>query len=354
MRFRKASLLCACLALPVLAGARLAGDPGTAYTPDQLDQLLGPVALYPDPLVALILPASTVPTDITLAAGYLSAGGDPAAIDSQSWDPSVKGLAHYPEVLQWMAANLDWTQAVGAAFAQQPDDVMKAIQQLRAQALALGTLVNTPQQRIDVEGDDIRIVPAQQDAIYVPEYDPDVVYDVPGGVSGPYVTFGSGYPVGAWLGYQCDWDDFGIWVAPWHPGWAYDREWRTPGASVRRWQPDRGRAQALARNYFRPGGNPPRPEPIARPAGPPRPRAPAPRAPSPRTDYRGWAPQEAPRPSTPAPPSALFGGYGRGTEVRTFSDRGQESRQAPVRAPARTEAPSRAPAPSGGGDRDRR
>src|SRR5208282_1120836 len=139
-----------CLAVSLRAQA-----PGAEYAPDQLDQLIGPIALYPDPLVALILPASTVPSDISLAAQYLAANGDPSQIDSQPWAQSVKGLAHYPEVLKWMNDNPDWTRALGAAFAMQPADVMKSVQQLRAKALAAGTLRSTAQQNIDMEGEDV-------------------------------------------------------------------------------------------------------------------------------------------------------------------------------------------------------
>jgi hypothetical protein len=162
MKAPAALLIALCLAVSLRAQAT------TEYTPEQLDQMLAPIALYPDPLIALILPASTDPSDIALAAQYLAANGDPSGIDAQTWDPSVKGLAHYPDVLKWMNDNLDWTRALGAAFAMQPADVMKSVQQLRAKAKASGTLVDTPQQQVDVEGDDIRIVPTQQDTIYVP------------------------------------------------------------------------------------------------------------------------------------------------------------------------------------------
>ena len=337
----------------------------TTYGPDQLDQLLAPIALYPDPLVALILPASTVPADIASAAQYLASNGDPAGVDSQSWDPSVRGLAHYPDVLKWMNDNIDWTRTLGAAFAMQPADVMKSVQQLRARARAAGTLASTPQQQVDVEGDDIRIVPAQQDTIYVPQYDPGVVYDVPEGDEGPFITFGVGYPVGAWLGYQCDWDSFGIWVGPWRPGWGYRRDWSGGG----RWQPDARAGHALVRGYYRPGGNVPAPRalagargPVLRQQGAAFHASPAPAVQA-RPDYRGYAGNAnasagMARPATPAPTGALFGGYARGTQARDFSTRGQASRQAPVRgaaapraaAPARSEAsPARSAAPSNGG-----
>jgi hypothetical protein len=337
---------------------------GATYSPEELDQLLGPIALYPDPLVALILPASTVPSDITLAANFLATNAAPAGIDSQSWDPSVKALVRYPDVVKWMNANLDWTQTLGAAFAQQPADVMKSIQQLRTQARVAGTLVDTPQQRVDLEGDDIRIVPAQEDTIYVPEYDPAIVYETPVGYAGPFVSFGVGYPVGAWLGYECDWDDFGIWVGPWNPGWAYRREWRNPGMggnSSRVWRPDPRRSHEVVRNFYRPGNRLPSPGIVAGYRAPARRGGEAPhtaisRAPAAQPDYRGRA-VATPRPSSPAPSSHLLGGYNRGTQTRDFSNRGQTSRIAPVRSaapraaaparaatPVRAEAPSRAPA----------
>ena len=336
-----------------------AQTPGAAYSPEQLDQLLGPIALYPDPLVALILPASTVPSDITLAASYLAAHGAPDGIAAQPWDPSVKGLAHYPDVVKWMNDNLSWTQALGAAFAQQPADVMKSVQQLRVQARAAGTLVDTPQQQVDLEGDDIRIVPAQPNLIYVPEYDPALVYETPFGYGGPFVTFGMGFPVGAWLGYQCDWDDFGIWVGPWSSGWAYSRGWRNPGSgrdSWRAWRPDPRRTREVVRNYYRPEGRLPSPRVVAGYRAPVRQPGIAPhpaisRAPS-RPDYRGRA-VAAPRPSSPAPSSQFLGGYNRGTQTRESSGRGQVSRSAPVRAPSapRAAAPARASAPAGNRDR---
>jgi hypothetical protein len=334
---------------------------GTSYGPEQLDQLLGPIALYPDPLVALILPASTFPDQVSAAAAFVSGSADPSTLDSQPWDASVKGLAHYPDVLKWMNDNIDWTRSVGAAFAMQPADVMKSVQQLRAKARAAGTLTNTPQQQVDMQGDDIRIVPTQPDTIYVPEYDADDVFDIPEGYAGPFITFGIGYPVGPWLGYECNWDNFGIWVGPWHPGWGYRRDWN----DGRRFHPDARVGHALVRNFYRPGGNLPSPRLIAGArgsAGPTRGQsagfrsAPAPE----REDFRGYGGGAMARPSSPAPEvrGSLFGGYNRGTQVRDYSDRGHSSRQSPVRsAPSSgrsSAAPSRGAEPSGGGGHERR
>ncbi|HMD61087.1 MAG TPA: DUF3300 domain-containing protein [Opitutaceae bacterium] len=348
-----------CLAASLRAQAPAAGA-GPGYTPEQLDQMLAPIALYPDPLIALILPASTVPSDISLAEQYLAANGSPSGIDAQPWDPSVKGLAHYPDVLRWMNDNPDWTRALGAAFAEQQSDVMESVQQLRAKARAAGTLVDTPQQQVEMQGDDIRVVPALADTIYVPEYDPDLVYgDAPAGYSGPLITFGAGFPVGAWLGFQCDWDDFGVWFGPWHRGWEYHRDWRDPHSGGDRWHPDPRRGHELVRNNYRPESNPPRPRPA--PGARPPARNPAvpshrPATPAPaRPNYRGYGEAAAPPPRAPAPTGALYGGYGRGTDTRTYSTRGQASRSAPVKgsAPAARSAPSRSapPAPQGGRDR---
>jgi len=256
-------------------------------------------------------------------------------------------------VLKWMNDNLDWAQTLGAAFAMQPSDVMKSIQQQRARARAAGTLVNTPQQQVDIEGDDIRIVPANPNMIYAPEYDADEVYEEPEGDAGPLISFGVGYPVGPWLGFECDWDDFGIWNGPWHPGWAYRRDWADARSGGRRWHPDADRGHDLVRNYYRPtmtaaaprpiAGARPRPEPVRSVAAPRQAvQAAARPAPAERStpDYRGYG-APAPRTPAPAPQGSLYGGYSRGTQTRDYSSRGQTSRQAPVKAPARAAAPAR-------------
>lgn len=201
----------------------------TQRTAEELEQLLGPIALYPDALIALILPASTVPTDIVLAARHLRDNpGDRAQIEHRAWDESVKSLIHYPEVLQWMDENLNWTRQVGEAFATQPADVMQAIQRLRAKAQAAGTLVDTPQQQVIAEPQVIRIVPAQPDVIYVPHYEPDVVFvDRPVYFTRPFLTFGLGVPVGAWLAFDCDWRRNTIWVGNRHRRWT-GHDWRRP------------------------------------------------------------------------------------------------------------------------------
>ncbi len=207
-------------------------EAGPQRTAEQLDQLLSPIALYPDALIALILPAATVPSDVVLAARYLNAKGDPAQIDNQPWDDSAKALAHYPEVVKWMDENLAWTKQLGEAFTSQPAEVMKSVQRRRAQARSVGTLTTTPQQQVIVDGNDISIVPAQPDIIYVPRYDPEIVYvDRPAFYSEPYLTFGTGYPAGLWLVYDLDWGHRRIWIDERHErreDWREHRDWRRP------------------------------------------------------------------------------------------------------------------------------
>jgi hypothetical protein len=201
---------------------------------EALNQLLAPIALYPDALVALILPASTVPSDLVLAARYIASSGDPAQVANQSWDDSVKSLARYPDIVKWMDQNLEWTTQVGDAFLNQPADVMNTIQQLRARAIAAGNLVDSPQQRIVREESCVRIVPAEPDAIYVPQYDPELVYVQPE----PAIAFGVGFALGPWLNFDCDWPRHKVYVGDWNPEWKRDwdpgwrRNWKRKGGDT--------------------------------------------------------------------------------------------------------------------------
>jgi len=203
----------------------------TAVQPEVLDQLMAPIALYPDALVALILPAATSSSDVVLAARYLRGGGDPSQVDGQSWADSVKDLTHYPDVIKWMDENLEWTRQAGDAYLDHPDDVMAAIQRLRSRALANGVLVNTPQQQVVVENGYIRIIPAQQNVIYVPRYDPEIIFvDHPVYYpEEPWLTFGLGFGVGWWLSYDCDWGRRVI-IVDHHrrEHWRSEHDWRHP------------------------------------------------------------------------------------------------------------------------------
>src|SRR5580658_1299190 len=168
---------------PVLAYAQDAGDTaGPMPTAAELNQLVAPIALYPDSLVAQILAASTYPTQIVEAGRWLqnNSGLSPAQIsegaNSQSWDPSVKALTAFPSVLGNMDNNLSWTSALGEAYYSDPQGVLQAVQVLRAQAQAAGTLTSNGQQTVVAQGQTILIQPADPQIIYVPQYNPTVVY----------------------------------------------------------------------------------------------------------------------------------------------------------------------------------
>lgn len=187
------------------------------YTVEELDNLLAPVALYPDPILAQLLIAATYPDQVQLAARYVATYGT-AGIDDQAWDVSVKSIARYEPVLNMLAERPNWATAVGRAYALQPGDVMASVQSLRHMARQQGNLVTTPEQRVEVEREAIRIVPAQPTVIYVPVYDPQVIYYRPVNyfsVRTPYWSFGIGYPIGGWLGYDLDWSTRVVYYHGW-------------------------------------------------------------------------------------------------------------------------------------------
>lgn len=215
-----------------------------------VEKLVGPIALYPDPLVALVLPAATRPSDLVLAARYLERGGNPAAVEAQTWEPSVKALVHYREVITYLDENLAWTQQLGDCFLIQPDDVMGAIQTLRRRAYDAGLLADTAEHEVVVENGQIRIVPARATVIHVPRYDPDVltveqvVYASHRARS--YVSFSVGYGVGSWLCYEPDWGFASVRIVHrpsfWYqqPGWHWRHAHRyEPHGGYRwtRWSP---------------------------------------------------------------------------------------------------------------------
>jgi hypothetical protein len=155
-----------------------------SYSQGQIDQLLAPIALYPDQLVGQILMASTYPLEVVEAQRWLQdpnnaalKGDDLAnAMEQQPWDPSVKSLTAFPQVLNMMNGNLQWTEQLGDAFLAQQPAVTAEVQHLRQQAQATGNLKSTPQQTVETQGTAIAIEPAQPQVVYVPVYNPSVVY----------------------------------------------------------------------------------------------------------------------------------------------------------------------------------
>lgn len=343
-------------------------------TPDQIDQLVAPIALYPDPLLSLIFTGATYPDDIASAEQWLQDNPNPteADIDAQNWDGSVKALVHYPTVLKAMNDQMDWTQALGAAFLNQQQDVLASVQRLRAQAQAAGNLQSTAQEQIVDDNGAIRIEPVDPNVLYVPQYDPNLVY------TGPCpIYYGDGYPIGLWCDDDFDWGQDvivvgGGWYSRWHhpedwdrhppawnhhpPGWvASPKAWAratgrpppriTPGA-ISHLGLNRPRAGAVGRTQEQPQiGREPAAEPsrnvfdssenrqdVQREDERARPIAARPvesARPVEREEPRPEAPpvEERPAPQYAEPPSApenAFGG-GSGGEARAASARGHAS-----------------------------
>jgi hypothetical protein len=195
---------------------------------EQIDQLLSPIALYPDALLAQVLMASTYPLEIVQAArwGKSNKGKTGAALEAalqaQSWDPSVKSLVAVPQVLQMMDERLDWAQRLGDTFLAQREDVMNSVQRLRAKAVAAGKLQSTKEQKISTQTiankTVIVVQPANPQTVYVPVYNPAVVYGAwsypayppypyypPGYVAGTALAFTTGMVVGAALWGGVNW-----------------------------------------------------------------------------------------------------------------------------------------------------
>jgi uncharacterized membrane protein YgcG len=198
---------------------------------DVLDQLVAPIALYPDALVAQILAAATYPTEVVEADRWLQQNpgltGDTLAqaVDPQSWDASVKGLTQFPAVLQMMDKNLSWTSSLGDAYVNWQQNVMDAVQVMRQRAQQAGNLKSTQQETVTADGDTIAIDPLDQQVVYLPEYDPWAVYGDPVAfypgwvgdpdlfIDGPGIEFGLGIGIGVFGGFGWGWNH---WGADWH------------------------------------------------------------------------------------------------------------------------------------------
>src|SRR5580704_8540740 len=205
--------------------------PYAQQTPEQLQRLVAPIALYPDSLVAQILAAATFPEQVVEADRWVQAHPDlkgedlGQAVDQEPWDPSVKALAAFPSVLGNMDKNLSWASSLGDAYYNQQQDVMDAVQVMRQKAEASGNLKSTPQQTVTTQGSTVVIEPAEPDVVYVPAYDPWLVYGYPivawpgwypyPGIwfGGPYLSFGIGFGIGWFGGYGWGWNHWGF---DWH------------------------------------------------------------------------------------------------------------------------------------------
>jgi Protein of unknown function (DUF3300) len=296
-------------AAPQPAPQQSAAQPYQPENTEQLQQVVAPIALYPDELIASILSASSYPTQIVAANDWLAPRQNlspeeiAAEADKQTWDPSVKALLAFPPVLKNLAQNLSWTSELGDAYFNQPTDVMNAIQEMRRQAKKHGMLKSNDQIKVEDKHGYITIEPKNPDSrtVYVPAYDPWLVYgypiapwpgwvDVPGvWWDGPGLYFGIGFGLGPFWGYAWGWP---YWGFDWWGGGIY---WHGGHYGPRGWDHfDRDR-------YYQ--GHP-------------------------GFGYRGAPDERSSRGfggRSPGLRSGPFSGFGHGGETRGFSARGQGS-----------------------------
>jgi hypothetical protein len=200
-------------------------------SPEELQQLVAPIALYPDELVAQILAGATYPSQVVEADRWLQQNKDlkgdarAHAVDSQPWDPSVKALTQFPGLLGMLDRNLSWTSALGEAYLDGEQPVLDAIQVMRQRAQQAGNLKSTPQESVTTQDDSISIEPTDPDVVYIPEYDPWIVYGNPLDpyddwawypgfyFDGPGIGWGLGIGIGVYGGFGWGWHH---WRADWH------------------------------------------------------------------------------------------------------------------------------------------
>jgi uncharacterized membrane protein YgcG len=237
-----ALLLSLCLLLmSVQDGFAYQADPSISPSPpqaaqqssEQLQELVAPIALYPDALIAQILAAATYPDQIVEAEQWMdkhkNLEGRKLAkeVNKESWDPGVKALTQFPAVLANMNQNLAWTSELGDAYVNQQQALNQAVQTMRQRALKAGNLKTTPQQTVTTNDKTIVIQPAAPDVVYVPQYDPWLVYGDPLAVfpgwypypglfwDGPGVYWGLGFGIGLFAGFGWGWNRWGY---DWHGG----------------------------------------------------------------------------------------------------------------------------------------
>ena len=287
-------------------------------TPEQLQRLVAPIALYPDSLVAQVLAASTFPEQVVEADRWVQAHPDLKGealgqeVDQQPWDPSVKALTAFPSVLGNMDKNLTWTSSLGDAYYNQQQDVMDAIQVMRQRAQQAGNLKTTPQQTVSTQDSTVVIQPADPNVVYVPAYNPWLVYGGPIGpwpgwypypgiwYGGPYLSFGLGFGIGFYGGYGWGWNNWGF---NWHNHYAiynHNRYYSRSATFYNRNSYYRGGARGGV--YNRPGAT-------TKPFN------------GNRQAARGYAQPRAQSGTR----SGAFSGYDRGGQARSYSSRGSAS-----------------------------
>lgn len=367
------AILCAVglLALFVANAADNAAPPPSSapkFSAADLEKLVAPIALHPDPLIGIILPASVYPLEIVQAARFVKDANNIPKLDEQPWDENVKALAKFPAMLQTMNDDLTWTMDLGQAFLDQQKELMDTIQMLRGKANSSGVLKTTPQQVIVVTNTVIektieqqvvyvtntvvQIQPSNPQVIYVPTYPPSIYYYYPPPVyvgPPPVLAFAAGIAVGAIIANNCDWHSGGIYVghhgvAVWGGGSYHGQNnvnvnvnrnvninnttINSVNRTQQKWQPDQSRISstgasglkstthsAQARGWSSGASQPTAASRAAPTAARP---SPSPTASRPSQSYN--------RPSPPTSRQSAFGGYSSGASSRQSSSRGSFSR----------------------------
>jgi len=354
------------------------------FSAADLEKLAAPIALHPDPLISIILPASVYPLEIVQAARFVKDTNNIAKVDDQLWDENVRAVAKFPELIQKMNDDLTWTMDLGQAFVEQQKELMDTIQMLRAKANSAGVLQTTPQQVIVVTNTVtektveqqvvyvtntvVQIQPANPQVVYVPTYPPSIYYYYPPPVyvgPPPLLTFAAGIAVGAIIANNCDWHGGGIYVghhgvAVWGGGGYHgdvniNRNVNINTGNIntgninagnrpapQKWQPDQSRmrtsgapgSMASARSAQARGwsSSTARATPAAaRPSPTPSVSRPSPSSRTARTSpspsYNRTSPSSSySRPTPSASRQSAFGGMSSGSSTRSFSNRGSFSR----------------------------
>jgi hypothetical protein len=365
MRLQKpiASTLIVIWLCSVIAPTKSVSAQSSVPTPDQLDELLAPVALYPDALLAQICAASTDPQQILDADNWLHQNSGLSgqaltdAAQRQGFDPAFVALINFPQVLDMMAQNIDNYAAIGQAFAANQGSVMDAVQRLRQQAYAAGALESNQYQTVQVQGQGatqvVVIQPANPQVVYVPQYNPQVIYAAPSTtavVTASLLSFGAGIALGAWISnnsYPWGWGGWG-----WNWGrrtvivhnnyWVVNNRYRPPRPYYHYRPPVYNRPVYARppnnwhdRPYYRPpaGGRPPATGPGYRPPSNPPPRPtppptnrPAPPPPKERPPSNGnrptQPPGQRPKPEYRPNPNA---GYSKGPSNSQANSGGRTS-----------------------------
>ncbi len=337
-------ILLACFGLVVVvSGApdRAHAQTATVYSQQKIETLVAPVALYPDALLAQVFTAAAYPGDIVRAARWLAANPqaaeqqDFAGGDAQKWDPSVKALLRFPAVLEKMNTDLDWTTELGEAFVNQPRDVAAAVQSLREQAANAGVLQSNAQQKIrrvyELDREIIFIEPVQPDLVYVPYYDPFLVYGPTVGFGqAALITFGAAVIIRSIIQPRDPWN--------WRTGAVYRPYWPGYGAV---------RPNAVAVQPWRPNPTRYRSNSVPRPAAVRPTQAPArlPSQPAQRQPFVGGGQVRAPAVTRSPSAAVQRSAPTRPSAARPYVNRPSVSRPAvrpnsyaPPRAPARAPA----------------